>query len=105
MASSGPSMWRARTRTSKPRPHMSGYPSRFISYSATLAGPMPRQPLWSACFAALLLSPAAARADVSSPGERIVASEVVFTGLLDFPAYHFVLAMIPLPPDHAAPNG
>lgn len=52
-----------------------------------------------AYFAALLLAPAPARADVSSPGERIVSSDVVFTGLSDFPAYRFVAAAIPIPDD------
>jgi hypothetical protein len=52
-----------------------------------------------ACLAALLLAPPPARADVSSPGERIVSSDVVFTGLSDFPAYRFVAAAIPIPDD------
>lgn len=52
-----------------------------------------------AYFAALLLAPAPARADISSPGERIVSSDVVFTGLSAFPAYRFVAAAIPIPDD------
>jgi hypothetical protein len=35
------------------------------------------------------------------PGERVVPSEVVFTGLVDFPAYRFVVAAIPIPEDSA----
>ncbi|HZF54390.1 MAG TPA: hypothetical protein VE093_37345 [Polyangiaceae bacterium] len=57
-----------------------------------------------AWFAALLLAPAAARADVSIPGERVVPSEVVFTGLVDFPAYRFVAAAVPIPDDSWRPD-
>jgi hypothetical protein len=47
---------------------------------------------------ASLLVGADARADVApGPDERDIPSEVVFTGLGDFPAYRFVLAAIPLP--------
>jgi hypothetical protein len=52
-----------------------------------------------ASLAALLLAPAAARADVSTPGTRIVPSDVVFTGLVDFPAYRFVVAAVVFPDD------
>lgn len=57
-----------------------------------------------AWLAALLLAPAAARADVSSPGERIVPSDVVFTGLVDFPGYRFVVAAVPIPHDAGMPE-
>jgi hypothetical protein len=58
-----------------------------------------------AWFAALLLAPAVARADVYSPGTRIVPSDVVFTGLVDFPAYRFVVAAVPLPSDYTLSEG
>jgi hypothetical protein len=64
----------------------------------------PRSLPGSAWLAALLLAPAAARADVSVPGERIVPSDVVFTGLLDFPAYRFVVAAVPIPHDAGMPE-
>jgi hypothetical protein len=54
--------------------------------------------LCTAAATALILGPAAARADVAVPGEHRVPSEVVFTGLRDFPAYRFVAAVSTLRP-------
>jgi hypothetical protein len=52
-----------------------------------------------AAAAALILCPAAARADVAVPGEHRLPSEVVFTGLHEFPAYRFVAAVSSHRPD------
>jgi len=49
----------------------------------------------SALSAALLL-PSASRADVAVPNHRIVPSEILVTGQSDFPAYRFVVAVIPM---------
>ena len=56
---------------------------------------MRRRSLCSSLLVAALLVPAAARADVAVPGHRIVPSEIIFTGQADFPAYRFVVAVIP----------
>jgi hypothetical protein len=53
----------------------------------------PRSLACWALSAALLLAPAAARADIASPDMRIVPTEAVLTGLHDFPAYRFVIAV------------
>jgi hypothetical protein len=42
--------------------------------------------------ATLIFCPAAARADVAVPGEHRLPSDVVFTGLGDFPAGRIVAA-------------
>jgi hypothetical protein len=55
------------------------------------------------CAAAILVAPAA-RADVSSPGERIVPSEAVIEGLADFPALRFVVAVVPVRSDMWMPE-
>jgi hypothetical protein len=68
--------------------------------SATLPDPMTPRSISSLVWcAALLLAPAVARADLIGPDERRVPSEVVFTGLRDFPAYRFVAAVGSLRPD------
>lgn len=54
---------------------------------------MLRRSLPSLVCSALLLGAPSARADVSGPNERTVPSEVVFTGLRDFPAHRFVIAV------------
>ncbi len=60
----------------------------------------PLPPLLLLAFvASLFLTPVVARADVASPDTHIVASETVLTGLADFPAYRFVIAAVPIPPD------
>ena len=48
---------------------------------------------------AWLSTEAPARADVAIPGYHIVPSEVVFTGLHDFPNYRFVIAVSSLRPE------
>ncbi len=63
-------------------------------------GPVPRRSLSVLGFSlALIFGGAPARADVAGPNERAVASQVVFTGLRDFPAYRFVIAVDPHRPD------
>ncbi len=56
------------------------------------------------CAASIFLGPAPARADVALSNQHIVASETVLTGLTDFPAYRFVIAAVPLPPDSGLPD-
>jgi len=56
------------------------------------------------CAASLLLSPEVARADVALPNTHIVASEAVLTGLVDFPAYRFVIAAVPISRDSGWPE-
>lgn len=56
---------------------------------------MRRRSLCFSVLAAALWLPVAARADVAVPGHRIVPSEIIFTGQADFPAYRFVVAVIP----------
>lgn len=52
------------------------------------------------CTSALLLGATPARADVApGPGERDVASEVVFTGVRDIPGYRFVIAVASYRPE------
>lgn len=51
------------------------------------------------CSAALLLGPAPARADIAISGHRRLPSEAVITGLRDFPAYRFVIAVHSHRPD------
>jgi hypothetical protein len=51
------------------------------------------------CSAVLLLGAAPARADVALPNHRTVPSEAVITGLRDFPAYRFVIAVHTHRPD------
>jgi hypothetical protein len=51
------------------------------------------------CSAVLLLGAAPGRADVALPGHRIVPSEAVITGVRDFPAYRFVIAVHTYRPD------
>lgn len=85
--------------------------ARCVGAHPARRGAVPHRPRWAlrgllglAGGAALLLGPVAARADVSSPGERIVPSDVVFTGLVDFPAYRFVVAAVPIGSDLGLPD-
>lgn len=63
-----------------------------------------RAPLGLLAAASIALSSGAARADVAVPNMHIVPSEVILTGLKDFPTYRFVIAAVPLSADSGMPG-